>query len=122
MSKRLRKKQLKKLGVYVNPKETWNLDITISKWIVPRLKQLRDTTHSYPGRDEAATPEQWEEILNKMILAFELAGQDAMDLYNGGEDEPLNFEKYKDYVENYYNPHVQEGLQLFAKWYMDLWD
>ena len=39
MNNRQRKKWLKKQDLYVNPKETWSLDITFAKYIVPRLKK-----------------------------------------------------------------------------------
>lgn len=41
MNKRIRKKQLKKLDAYVDPKETWDLDISFAKYMVPRLKTFK---------------------------------------------------------------------------------
>ena len=41
MNKRTRKKWLKEQGLYVNPKETWNLDYTIAKFMLPRLKLFK---------------------------------------------------------------------------------
>lgn len=70
MRKRQRKKWLKQHGLYVNPKETWNLDITLAKHIIPRLKKFKEASITYPGRDEMDTPEKWNEALDKMIQAF----------------------------------------------------
>lgn len=110
MNKRLRKKYLKKQGLYVNPRETWNLDVTIAKYIVPRLKLYKKLNNGYPGRDEMDTPEKWDEALDKMIHAFELAAKNYDGIYGAtGED----------YIENVIETRdvVQEGLQLFAKWF-----
>lgn len=73
MNKRIRKKWLKKQGLYVNPKETQNLDCNIAKYVLPRLKMYKKLTIAYPGYGEANTPEKWDELLDKMIWSFEQA-------------------------------------------------
>ena len=35
-----RKKWLKRRGLYISPRDTWNLDTTIAEFILPRLKLL----------------------------------------------------------------------------------
>ena len=67
MNKRTRKKWLKEQGLYVNPKETWNLDYTIAKFVLPRLKLFKKLNNGYPGREGMETKEKWDEALNKMI-------------------------------------------------------
>lgn len=61
MNNRQRKKWLKKQDLYVNPKETWSLDITFAKYIVPRLKKFKELNNGYPGMDEVDTPGKWDE-------------------------------------------------------------
>lgn len=50
MNKRQRKKYAKRHGTYVDCKETWNLDCTIAKFIIPRLKLYKKVINGYPGR------------------------------------------------------------------------
>lgn len=66
MNKRTRRKWLKKKGLYVNPKEIWNMNCNISKYILPRLKMYKKLTIAYPGYGEANTLEKWDELLDKM--------------------------------------------------------
>lgn len=103
-----------------NPKDIWSLDYSLSEWIVPRLKMLRETKQGCPfidGFDEIysnpdATEDEWEqiykawdEIMGKMILAFELVIKD-----DHGEERLKNEEK------------IEEGLKLFARYFRNLWD
>ena len=41
MNKRVHKKRLKKQGLYVNPKETLDLNCNIAKYVLPRLKLFK---------------------------------------------------------------------------------
>lgn len=123
MNKRQRKKWLKRHNLYVSNSELYNLDCTISEWIVPRLKKFKQITCTYPGVEPFDTFEKWQDGLDKMIRAFELAKYDPIDL-----DENLNYDpdmRYdlKNYKEKHdkWNTEVQEGLDLFSKWFMALW-
>ncbi len=123
MNNRQRKKWLKKQGSYVNPKETWSLDITFAKYIIPRLKKFKELNNGYPGI----------EALDKMIQAFEYVidwdeywlddpRYDYTDIMFGDDKE-----LYESIVENKRMEDIRrltainEGLQLFAKYYMNLW-
>lgn len=77
--------------------ETWSLDSTISRFIEPRLKVFKELHAGYPGY---LTEEKWEEILDKMIKAFEYINND--DTFDHKEE-------------------VDEGLDLFRKHFFDLW-
>ena len=82
------------------PFETWDLSYSLALEIYPRLCYFREHTLGYPpGAD---SKEEWDEILDKMIRAFKLI------LINDRHDD----EKFKE---------VEEGLGLFAKWYLALW-
>lgn len=123
MNKRQRKKWLKQHGKYVGNSELWNLDVTICEWILPRLKQFKKINIAYPGTPEIPTPEAWDEVLDKMIKAFELAQYDPIDLdenLNPRDDYDYNHEKYKKISEEY-EKIVKEGLHLFAENFWHLW-
>lgn len=77
--------------------ETWSLDSTISRFIEPRLKAFKEYNVGYPG---GMTTEQWNEILDKMIKAFGYINNDETFDH---QDE------------------VSEGLDLFRKYFFDLW-
>lgn len=133
MRKRQRKKWLKKHGKYVPYSDLWSLDITIAKFVLPRLKKFKKENIGYPCIEEMDTPEKWDEALDKMILAFEYAAnQDDWWL----DDPKYNYiraeSKYDDeYVTQIRNSClaegkrrqavINEGLQLFAKWFRYLW-
>lgn len=102
MNNRIRKKQLKKLGKYVPYKDTWNLDITIAKFILPRLKLFRKVVDCYPC--DLNSIEEWHDILDKMIESFYLMATTS---------------SYKTLNENY--EKIEQGLDLFRKYYHDLW-
>ena len=85
--------------------ETWNLDYTIASFILPRLKRFKQVANCYPGN---MTLEEWEDILDKMIDAFEIKVKE------NGESWTSKEEKTK-------CQKIQEGLDLFAKYYFHLW-
>lgn len=109
-NKRIRKKWAKAHGTYVNPNETWALDQNIAKYILPRLKLFKKDSITYPGSGDMNTVEKWDEALDKMIYAFECLEQDDYGLH----DENCA-DKWKEI-----KPKIEEGLFLFAKWYMYL--
>ena len=85
--------------------EIWNLDHTTAKWLIPRLKYLKENTCGYPP--DLETFEEWQEILQKMIDAFEL--------YNGDSDT-FDMDQLKTE-----NEIIEEGMQLFGKYFRSLW-
>ena len=114
MNNRQRKKWLKQRGLYVNPKETWSLDITFAKYIIPRLKKFKELNNGYPGIEEVNTPEKWDEALDKMIQAFEYVANEFDWWVDNPKYDCFDEEKRRQVV-------INEGLQLFAKYYMNLW-
>lgn len=133
MNNRQRKKWMKKHRLYVNPKETWSLDVNLAKYIITRLKKFKKLNNGYPGIGEMNTPEKWDEALDKMIQAFEY----VIDLDEYWIDDPkydytdIMFGKNKEFYEKIKENKItedirrlaaiDEGLQLFAKYYMSLW-
>lgn len=132
MNKRLRKKWLKSRNEYISVGDLMDFDVTMAQWILPRLKQFKEKKWAYPNNifDEKKLPyhiewnddsdgleeakiKAWNEVLDKMIRAFEL----VVDF-----DFGIDYTK-SDYKEvlNRRNEECEEGLMLFAKWYRHLW-
>jgi hypothetical protein len=87
--------------------ELWSLDYSLAKHILPRLKRFKKFDAGRPGCFE--TREEWDEVLDKMIFAFE----DAVTYWDSKEEtkgERIQREN-----------RAREGLKLFAKYYHALW-
>lgn len=82
--------------------DIWSLDVTIAKFITPRLKLYRQT---YMGHPCELTSEEWATALDKMIAAFE---------YTADEEAFFGSPKLSEQHE--------EGLRLFAQYFHGLWD
>ena len=82
--------------------EVWNTDTYIAKLIVPRLKAFKALDkHGYcPGFSGIET---WNEAIQKMIDAFEL-----VEDYSPSYEEDIRT--------------VDQGVELFCKYYRDLSD
>jgi len=120
-NKRVRKDKIK-----IEPFDTWSLDITLAKIVVPMLHQLVATKHGAPNTDNEDVPEslrseepedgstspthfaKWDWIMEEMIYGFEFVLEDAC---------PYDSENYK---EN--SARAKNGRILFAKYYTALWD
>lgn len=81
--------------------ETWSLDSSIARFILPRLIRFKEINAGYPG---TISEQEWDDILDRMILAFSLLASDVV-FCTGKEDQKK----------------IDEGLALFAKWYQHLW-
>jgi hypothetical protein len=107
-------------SVIIDKHDLDDLDVTLSKVILPALQSLKKVKNDIPqsiwrevaaGKPvatekqvaalEARATSIWIKRLDKMILAFSL-------IKNGGEN------KKRDKI-------IKEGLSLFAEHYMDLW-
>lgn len=125
MNKRIRKKQLKKHGEYVDPRECWDLDCTIAKFIIPRLKVFKRDSDCYPGYGDIDSSEDWLKILDKMILAFEYVLENDTWWINDSRykyfafDDDANERYNKEYTRR--REVIKEGLGLFAEYFMALW-
>jgi len=82
---------------------------------------------------------QWEEVLDKMIWSFEQINNDWEEQFESGnidfsfekvpgtnysemKDGPNNTYKYDVEGATKYQERIQEGLELFGKYYQNLWD
>jgi hypothetical protein len=96
-------RQRKKLGF--DDRETWSLDHTIAKFVLPRLIRFREVKCSYPS---CLSSKEWNVILNKMIYSM----QGIIDEFNGSGG-------ITDYRKHMIKVH--EGLVLFGKYFGHLW-
>jgi len=92
-------KQLEKDG-FCDP-ECWNLDQTLSEFLLPRLRRFKKITHGYPPE---LSEEEWHEILDKIITSLE-----------------WNLEQFEETAGNPPKTY-QEGFDLLGKWFTHLWD
>lgn len=121
-------------------KEIWNAGERIASCIYDGLLQFKNSERvSYPAD---LTAEKWNKYLEKMLFSFkEISTQyknDPFEIYfrENLKKEFSDFEvdennclidkiEIPDYVfENSkkYKEKIKEGLNLFSKYYMDLWD
>lgn len=91
--------------------EIWNLDFTMAKFILPRLKRLREMGCGHPG---CYTDKQWWNIVDKMIWSFEFIITE-----NDSERYPDNCSHGQ---RRAIDCKVQEGLKFFGKNFMALWN
>lgn len=85
--------------------ELWSLDTPIAANVLPRLKAFRSTTIGCPS---GLTEKEWLGILDKMIYAMDkIVQQDDWTWTARWEEE---------------SEKVQEGCELFGKYFQALWD
>ncbi len=86
----------------IKDSELWSLDVTIAKFVLPRLIKFKKTELSHPHN---LTTKQWDKILDQMIFSFSCyKDESALDLI---DKEDKKFKK---------------GLMLFGKYFDKLWN
>ena len=100
-----------KISVRIDPHDTWSMDHTLAHIVLPMLVQLKATQHGHPAD---LTEQEWDEILDKMIWAFE---QKCRDDWMDDYDYSWDSEEAKVHQERMTN-----GFNLFGKYYENLWD
>jgi hypothetical protein len=96
------KKQRKERGW--DDSETWSLDTTIARLVLPRLKRFKEVNCGYPG---FLSIEKWDEILDHMIYAMEVCSDE--ELYYGCKLKKKDWKR------------VSKGFKLFGKYFQNLW-
>lgn len=125
--------------------ELWSLDRTIAKYVLPRLIEFKKVTNGYPPDFENF--EEWIDIIDKMIYSFdhivnrekydeELEKELGIDWVGyfdekklpDGNYELVHGENYNEELMNTYhkmqeeeNIKIQGGLELFGKYFQNLW-
>lgn len=97
--------------------DTWSLDYTIAKFALPRLKRFQELNNGWPDKD-FMTFEKWNEAIDKMIWSFEQICNnfDGLDMWDDTISKEDNYKKIKEFDDK-----VQEGLNLFGKYFRALW-
>ncbi len=82
--------------------EVWNTDNVLAQFIAPRLQAFKELDkHGYPP--ECKDMREWNSTIQKMIDAFELMKY----VHTPNHDESKT---------------IEQGLDLFCKYYRNLWD
>lgn len=82
--------------------QTWNLDARLAEHILPRLKRFKEVNIGYPPD---LTWEEWQAILDQMIMAIEWHASDCVER-DGSADRYFK---------------VSEGMELFGRYFCHLW-
>ncbi len=141
-------KKERKIKVKVDKYDIWSAEHTLALVILPVLKEFRKAEKygvpcgldiAYIPLDDAEEDKQmliWNELLDKMIWSFEQIINDDDDFWiqkpnfddceTGSEfvDRISNGSggKYDHEARKKYDEKIQEGLDLFAKHFRNLWD
>jgi hypothetical protein len=133
------------IKVQIEAHDTWSMDFTLAYIIHPMLVQLKETMQGYPSAmDSGALDSQcielddsddfntkvakWKEIMDKMIWSFE---QKLLDNEPTFWSEPVKFDDnfkivskgvYDRETAKEYADRLQEGFDLFGKYFQSLWD
>jgi hypothetical protein len=115
----------KAIAKTIDVEEVYDLDVTIARFILPRLMVFKKHCEGTPRVN--MTKKEWNEILDKMIYAFErIACQNE-------NDTP----EYKAYIKAIWNNEedladlkraakaslkpIADGLSLYHKYFRSLW-
>lgn len=82
--------------------DLYSLDHSLAKLITPRLKDFKNKKGGFPC--SLKNEEEWDNILDKMIIAFDIVSSERYWLMSNEECEK-----------------VTEGLDLFRDYFQDLW-
>jgi hypothetical protein len=118
------------VDVEIDDEDLWSLDSTLAEIISPALKAFRDSEPmGWPARpleddphgrpDPDATPgsyEEWLEMIDEMIWAMEQVKIGRMPREWIEDGLPPRNEMIA------YHDRVQNGLELFGKYFCALWD
>ena len=131
----------RKVKVRIDPYDTWSMDHTLGLIIVPMLKQLKATKHGSPSVSDADVPEElrstsvpavkdydiddnyhkrWDWVMDEMIWAFEQTiDETSDDHFFDRSVEPYVYDKdgHRAHMQR-----IENGIQLFGKYYQGLWD
>lgn len=114
-------------------RDAWSWTYHNTKVQIQVLKHLRDNNNGYPAdiaknKHWRIQEAEWKIILDKIINAFELIEKDMnCDLFNFGRDvkkeviERCEKDGHK-VMTNKQQDEIEEGLQLYVKYYRNLWD
>jgi len=124
--------------IIIHSWDTWNMDYTLAKIILPMLKQLKATKHGSPNVDNEDVPinlrapeedvlkyktlgetdpdffKRWDWVLDEMIYAFDCKVNKEEVYMRFDIKDRRGMEKEQERISN--------GFRLFGKYYESLWD
>ena len=124
--------------IIIHSWDTWNMDYTLAKIILPMLKQLKATKHGSPNVDNEDVPinlrapeedvlkyktlgetdqeffKRWDWVLDEMIYAFDCKANKEEVYVRFDINDRVAMQKEQDRISN--------GFRLFGKYYESLWD
>jgi len=132
----------RKVKIRIDPYDTWSMDHTLGLIIVPMLKQLKATKHGSPFVADADVPEElrstsapekenewdtddnhhkrWDWVMDEMIWAFEQTIDETNDDHFFDRSvAPHVYDKDGHHAHMF---RIDNGIQLFGKYYQGLWD
>jgi hypothetical protein len=114
------RKSYRKEKIIVHEYDVIDCDKTLALVIAPVLKQFKSGCN-WPVFDVEYSAEQTQEIIDKMIFAFESIAKDddfeRFFYFDVKENETkLNRKRHEEHKER-----IKEGLELFAKYFQHLW-
>lgn len=116
--------------------DAWGFSGAHARWVVPRLKHLRKISHGHPGGFDTCA--EWEDVLEKMIWSFENYDKEpdpikpidydsryvVTQIHSTGQPcfKCVDEREWDFSLIEQHEKRVQEGINLFAKYYYHLWD
>lgn len=132
-------KRSRKVNIKLDRYDHWNADSTLALVILPVLKQLKASQIGAGMVDDEDVPEElrrkdsqedydseccwqqrWDFVLNEMIWAFEQVGTDWESQYYTFND--MTITNYDEDGIKSHQERMKNGLRLFGKYYLNLWD
>ena len=99
-------------NIEIEPFDTWSMDHTLAPIILPMLIQLKATQHGHPAD---LTEQEWDDILDEMIWAFEQKCRDDWM-------EDYDYNKWDREGAKAHQERMSNGFRLFGRYYENLWD
>ena len=124
--------------IIIHSWDTWNMDYTLAKIVLPMLKQLKATKHGSPNVDNEDVPinlrapeedvlkyktlgetdpdffKRWDWVMDEMIYAF--------DCKVNKEEVYVRFDIKDRSAMEKEQERISNGFRLFGKYYESLWD
>jgi len=124
--------------IIIHSWDTWNMDYTLAKIVLPMLKQLKATKHGSPNVDNEDVPinlrapeedvlkyktlgetdpdffKRWDWVMDEMIYAFDCKVNKEEVYVRFDIKDRIAMEKEQERISN--------GFRLFGKYYESLWD
>lgn len=113
--------QDREVEVDIHDYDLWNLDVTLAMIIAEGLSKFISSERNGVPSDFASEDGQdiyidkWNETLEKMRWAF-------TQIATGEEELYLKLDYLNSEIALEYNKKIQEGIDLFAKYFRNLWD